>query len=901
MSLNEAISDEDLETLLQQPTEVFPALRQKLSDMVSSVCETCNKGFRNKKGLDMHIRIKHNERPNDLTQLNTTSNNPRLDHLLEFNDTNYKERPKSPSKKTFDPSNLTKVSTKTEKEGLGHQYQNPNNMLKSSQENPNTLININNDELSSPSSSEWPTPPHQNTIIQIDHNRLPPPPPRFEFNNSESFLSNPTVNIFNNEEVKKLIAETNERVAKVLANEQYIESDLKEKCNELRKLTQTRNQERLDYEDSLFKMQGRIENLESENNRYSNINKEQQNMLTAFRTGNQEKIIGEHENILKEQKKKNEVILKEQTTLIEYIGHEKETLRMELEKCYSNLQEADIRERHLIAELQSIRLKLTTAERREINHNDLIDTLQTKTEGLTAELDKQIDSNNLLSTYISSLKEALQKEIANNDDITRKRSSLNKHNSTIEKLTSSSKKLITILKDKTEKEEQDNDLQGNKQNYISPEPIGNTKSSEKNLDTNFKTPYSEKNIKNTQESRRISSLPKFIMEEEDLEDFSDDENEINHTAYTTSWNNNPHHTAGANMDPYAGYHLAGLTTNLKVLQPHELYRENIQGAQALNSWLRSIEVATPDSKVRARIALSKMDPEILERLGGNIHGIPWHNLKNKLFGFITPSTHDEAIRKLYQMEYEGHEHPATFYSMLRGYLRTLESTFPRDKSPSLKTIVRQCLLGGLQAKIRKYLNQVLNDTDSIDDFLNKFTRIYNDTPKNMLFKENYSDNINFINNQNYPPPHESNWYPNKSHQQEYRPSPMPPYLGDRIPDFRNTTNGRPPHNPYNSFGVSRPFPQQPNSIFNSHTTRPFLSNSFRDQCNANQDRNRPWLLWENWTCKCGEENMRSRATCNKCNQSCENQPEDCKPCKCGRRVYINAQYCFYCKSETNRL
>ena len=98
------------------------------------------------------------------------------------------------------------------------------------------------------------------------------------------------------------------------------------------------------------------------------------------------------------------------------------------------------------------------------------------------------------------------------------------------------------------------------------------------------------------------------MEEEDLDDFSDNENEINHTAYTTSWSSNPCHTAGTNMDPYAGYHLAGLTTNLKVLQPHELYRENIQGAQALNSWLRSIEVATPDSKVRARIALSKMDP-----------------------------------------------------------------------------------------------------------------------------------------------------------------------------------------------------------------------------------------------------------------------------------------------------
>ena len=179
-----------------------------------------------------------------------------------------------------------------------------------------------------------------------------------------------------------------------------------------------------------------------------------------------------------------------------------------------------------------------------------------------------------------------------------------------------------------------------------------------------------------------------------------------------------------NLDPYAGYHLAGLTSNLNILQPHELYRDNIQGALALSKWLRGIEVASPDPKVRSRIALLKMDPEIHERLGENFHEIPWNTLRERLYSFVTPSTFDVALTKLYQMEYFGDEHPATFYSMLWGYLRTMHSTFPNDKTPSMTTVVRQCLLSGVTNGYKRYLNGLLSSESSLDTFLNKFTKLY---------------------------------------------------------------------------------------------------------------------------------------------------------------------------------
>ena len=126
---------------------------------------------------------------------------------------------------------------------------------------------------------------------------------------------------------------------------------------------------------------------------------------------------------------------------------------------------------------------------------------------------------------------------------------------------------------------------------------------------------------------------------------------------------------------YSPYHFVDMmnnTHNIKTLQPDEIYNSTIQGALTLHKWVRSIEVASDRPEMRKKLAIQKLDQDIQSRLGDNIHSISWDSLKKQLYRFVTPSSFQNALTKLYRMEYLGEEHPATFFMQIDGYIKTLQ-------------------------------------------------------------------------------------------------------------------------------------------------------------------------------------------------------------------------------------
>ena len=57
----------------------------------------------------------------------------------------------------------------------------------------------------------------------------------------------------------------------------------------------------------------------------------------------------------------------------------------------------------------------------------------------------------------------------------------------------------------------------------------------------------------------------------------DDDDDVDY-----NYNNDNHALFNSTLDPFAGYHLAELTSNLKKLRLKDEYRDSIQGALTLN-------------------------------------------------------------------------------------------------------------------------------------------------------------------------------------------------------------------------------------------------------------------------------------------------------------------------------
>ena len=347
-----------------------------------------------------------------------------------------------------------------------------------------------------------------------------------------------------------------------------------------------------------------------------------------------------------------------------------------------------------------------------------------------------------------------------------------------------------------------------------------------------------------------------------------------------------HNYSNSISDPFASYHLTELTSDIKKLGPEELYKDSIQGALTLNKWIQSIEMISPFEGVRLRIALCKMDPEIQERLGENYHGTPWSTLKTKLYTFVPASTFEEALSKLYQMEYTGLEHPTTFYMKLQGYLKTMVSKFPNQRIPPIHSVVGKCLLSNINPNIKRYLQEFLTTGNSQDEFLNQFSKEFNNRPREELFR--------------FAPPHHLNAMHNVPEQRNTMSNPWSPYPNQFRVTHPNQYNRPQAENiiPYNRphFGNGPPNYYPPNQ------------QPFRSECNAtneNETQNsngRPWMRWPDWICACGERNTRNKGICQKCRQPSPSQPQDCRVCKqCDRRVTITRRFCYYCRTSNHSI
>ena len=502
------------------------------------------------------------------------------------------------------------------------------------------------------------------------------------------------------------------------------------------------------------------------------------------------------------------------------------TSRAEITSLTNSLREAKDRETQLtqsysesITETQS---NLNSANTEIVSLNKaLIEARNTQHKLQT----KESQLNEKLSDLKSKVDTAVKREIENNSLI----NTLKDKEETLTQHINQLKDLLALCKAKVNslKEALDQEQSLNKQlnaNY----KCTNTSSSGRlyNQLSSDSTPISNRN-------RSTHNTPTIRLDEDDDDD-----------DYVDTQNNN--HTNVLDTENFAGVHLTQLLPNLNILRPEELYRDGIQGALSLNKWISRIEVASPNNNIRVKLALLKMDPEILERLGEDIHKITWDTLKLKLYKFVSQTSFDEALAKLYQMEYTGTEHPITFYMKLVGYLKTMGSTFPDKNIPSLQSVVNKCLLANVQQHHKRFLQDYL-DGETQDNFLSQFANKFNNIPHDNLFKRKKTTN-------------------------QTSPSEMT----------------------WSNHYISPQWIPQPNIPFHPYQTTPNFQ-PFRQECNATEEK--PWYAWESWKCKCGENNPKNRGTCQKCSHASPNQPPDCQICKCGRRVFITRSYCYYCKAE----
>ena len=564
---------------------------------------------------------------------------------------------------------------------------------------------------------------------------------------------------------------------------------------------------------------------------------------------------------------------------LEKLKKKNEHLRIVEEK----LTLSRIQETQLSKNLLSKKQDYLSSTKREIQNNNLIETLHDQIRALSSELEIEKD-------HSLTKQELLESEIKKNKLLLSK---LDKTESMLKD---------SFLKEILEKPDQRNE---NNKRPIKQDSLGS-----------YRPPKEPKKKQTNGTSTNLTNQQlltpptrKYTPEDIDSDAESDhdcEEQVVNHyAASNNSLNFQGNYGYNSPFLPFPGYNISPLVDNVKCLQAHELYREDIQGALALSKWLGSIEFSCRSDEERKLVATKRIDYEIVERLGGTIHNLTWEQLKQRLYTFVTPSTFDIALTKLYQMEFFGEEHPATFYSMLCGYLRTMVAAFRNEELPEITGILDNCLLIGLKRPSRlalkgylkglnlpKDLRVALSNQTSIDklnEFLKKFTKMFNENPKDRLFREK-PDRLNVI---HYHQPQEPDWYPNtlQNYQQQ-------PYFNNPH-NTPNRTN-RIPYTDHRPLNNQRFFQNQQLPQFETQYPPPQMP--FRDEtCNTNKTQGtKPWLLWKPWTCtqpNCGEENRGNRGTCFKCKTKSHNQPDDSKLCDCGKRVYIYSRTCPFCKSS----
>ena len=362
----------------------------------------------------------------------------------------------------------------------------------------------------------------------------------------------------------------------------------------------------------------------------------------------------------------------------------------------------------------------------------------------------------------------------------------------------------------------------------------------------------------------------------------------------TTHNNNP--------DPYL---MATLLNhyNIRTMTHPELYATGLAAAKCLSKWLNSIDVTVQDPVTKVSLAIKKLDVEILERLkhcNPDLHAITWDELIFRLRSYLSLPKFRDMITELYSQRYEGDEHPSAYYSGLSALRNTVVSVYPDNhrEIPSLYDLIRNCMISAVKNPWRHILaNDLRICDDNLDQFLTKFAHYYDSVgPQNLIHnyrRPDYSNNIKHTRPEDlhHSPIHNPYYQtppPNYHHNQLNHNIPRPQQNQIHQPPFH------PSHTQPNTFHFTNPNRFQ-NHLNNPPTLYP-PSHYPPPSHQANYTDSKPWQQWDDWTCPpCGKLNSKKFFTCPTCNSPCPNQPTDCVPCACGRRIYIQAKRCFYCK------
>ena len=366
-----------------------------------------------------------------------------------------------------------------------------------------------------------------------------------------------------------------------------------------------------------------------------------------------------------------------------------------------------------------------------------------------------------------------------------------------------------------------------------------------------------------------------------------------------------------NLDPYLMANLLN-NYNIRTLTHPELYTNGLPAAKALSKWLNSIDVAVDNPDYKVKLAIQKLDVEILERLkryNENLHKFTWDQLRTRLQSYLTLPDFRSTLTELYLQKFEGEEHPSAYFSTLSSLRRIILSVYPSHikEIPSLQELIKHCMIAALHNPYRNILNNDLRIcNNNLDDFLTKFAMIYDSTrPEALIINYRHSDFANNIST-SINIPNTPKFYPPGSLLQ-------PP-----APNQHSLTNN---HNyPYNQYNQNFPYLNNNQSHPNNFFRPPYPPTQFHETTNnrfqtpqyqpmphqhlhthqANQLQTKPWTIWKAWDCPCGQHNDKKNYNCQACKIPGQNQPTDCSPCQCGRRVYIQSRYCFYCKSPKPR-
>ena len=413
----------------------------------------------------------------------------------------------------------------------------------------------------------------------------------------------------------------------------------------------------------------------------------------------------------------------------------------------------------------------------------------------------------------------------------------------------------------------------------------------------------ERNTTHNQPTSRTTASNTHMMEVDDDIDYLQSETDPHprHLVHMVRTQNNaglqPNAPIQSNYpDPYLMATLLN-NYNIKTLSHRELYASGLSAARSLSKWLSSIDVAVSDEGTKVSLAIKKLDVEILERLkrcNPNLHSITWEGLKSCLRSYLTLPDFRSMITDLYSQRFDGEEHPSAYFSSLSALRNTISSVYPDNQReiPNLIELVKHCMISPIQNPYRSILvNDLKIYHDNLDEFLAKFATMYNTIPHQTLIynykRHDYANNISTF------PDIQTNQL---SHYTPYYNIPQTNYT--TIPYNQNNPHAHNIQFPQSPFQppITQPqtFPYNDPNRFQNPRSNPSKNNQNQSH-QANYTQSKPWQLWEDWNCpSCNQFNEKKFFNCSNCKIPCPNQPTDCTACPCGRRLYSQAQRCFYC-------